>query len=51
MGSILGMLEDMEGKKPGEDTKHRVDELFRYLFIPFELNTNKSGFMKQMFLV
>ena len=29
MASIVGMLEDMEGKKPGEDSKKSVDELFR----------------------
>jgi hypothetical protein len=29
MGSIISMLEDMEGKKPGEDNKTNVDDLFR----------------------
>ncbi len=29
MGSIIGMLEDMEGKKTEEETKIKVDELFR----------------------
>jgi hypothetical protein len=39
MGSIISMLEDMEGKKPGEDNKTNVDDLFRWSQISVTRNS------------